>query len=136
MPYSLSLPVDQIAAAIEGFFWPKLFWDFLTKNLDGAVKPIPILQILNLVLGIVGIAWEWPLKWIAGTGIHRSMEARLVVYSLSSLVAVLLYQGTNPALYYLIGIGAYLWAFVEGEAVCEQPWSLPKRGGRSPRRVV
>ncbi len=92
-----------------------MFWDFLTKNLDGAVKPIPVLQVLNLLLGFLALAWEWPLKWIAGTNVHRSVEARLVVYSLSSLVAVLLYQGTNPALYYLIGIGVYLWAFVEGE---------------------
>lgn len=111
----LTLCADQVAAAIEGYFWPKVFWDFATKNLDGAVKPIPVLQTLNLVLGLLALAWEWPLKWIAGTAVHRSIEARLVVYSLSSLVAALLYQATNPALYYLIGMGVYLWAFVEGE---------------------
>ena len=111
----LTVFLDQIAAAIEGFFWPKVFWDFLTKNLDGAVKPIPVLQVMNLLLGFIVLAWEWPLKWIAGHAAHRSIEARLVVYSLSSLTAVLMYQATNPALYYLIGIGVYLWAFVEGE---------------------
>ena len=111
---------DQIAAAIEGFFWPKCFWDFLTKNLDGAVKPVPVLQVLNLILGIVAIAWEWPLKRVAGTAVHRSAEARLVVYSLSALVAVLMYQATNPALYYLIGIGAYLRAYVDGEVSSSQ----------------
>ena len=46
---------------------------------------------------------------------HRSIEARLVVYPLSSLAALLLYQGTNPGLYYLIGMGVYFWAFSEGE---------------------
>lgn len=111
----LTLCIDQVAAAIEGYFWPKVFWDFATKNLDGAVKPIPVLQTINLLLGLLTLAWEWPLKWIAGTGVHRSFEARLVVYSLSCLVAALLYQATNPALYYLIGIGVYLWAFIEGE---------------------
>ncbi|KAG9716461.1 hypothetical protein KCU59_g19375, partial [Aureobasidium melanogenum] len=33
---------------------------------------------------------------------------------LSSLAAVLLYQGTNPALYYLIGCGVYFWAYTDG----------------------
>ncbi|KAI9753042.1 MAG: hypothetical protein M1815_000141 [Lichina confinis] len=129
----LTAATYQIAAAIQGFFWPKVFWDFLTKNLDGAVKPVPVLQVLNLLLGIVAIAWEWPLKWVAGTAVHRSTEARLVVYSLSALVAVLMYQATNPALYYLIGIGAYLRAYVDGEIICAEPWSLPKRG--SARKV-
>lgn len=106
---------DQIAAALEGFFWPKVFWDFLTKNLDGAVHPVPALQVVNLVLGIIGLAWEWPLSYISGTAMHRSIEARLVIYPLSSLAALLLYQGTNPGIYYLIGMGVYFWAYSEGE---------------------
>ena len=106
---------DQVAAAVEGYFWPKIFWDFATKNLDGAVKPIPVLQTINLLLGLLALAWEYPLKWVGGTAVHRSIEARLVVYSLSALAAALLYQATNPALYYLIAIGVYLWAFIEGE---------------------
>ncbi|KAI9788525.1 MAG: hypothetical protein M1816_006865 [Peltula sp. TS41687] len=130
----MTAAIYQVAAAVEGYFWPKIFWDFATKNLDGAVKPIPVLQTMNLILGLLTLAWEWPLKWIAGTSVHRSIEARLVVYSLSTLVAVLLYQATNPALYYLIGIGVYLWAFIEGEMVCETPWTLPRpRGAR--RRI-
>ncbi|KAI9817218.1 MAG: hypothetical protein M1827_001331 [Pycnora praestabilis] len=117
----------QIAASLEGFFWPKVFWDFLTKNLDGAVKPIPVLQILNLLFGLLGLAWEWPLGYLAGTMFHRSIEARLVVYPLSTLAALLLYQGTNPGLYYLIGMGVYFWGYSEGEVVCSVPWTLPKK---------
>lgn len=106
---------DQIAAAIEAFFWPKIFWDFLTKNLDGAVKPVPALQIINIIMGVIGLAWEWPLGFLAGSGLHRSIEARLIVYPLSSLVALLIYQGTNAGLYYIIGMMAYFWAYSEGE---------------------
>ena len=122
------MKTDQIAAALEGFFWPKVFWDFLTKNLDGAVKPVPVLQIINLLFGLLGLAWEWPLCFLAGTVMHRSIEVRLVVYPLASLAAFLLYQATNPGIYYLVGIGVYFWAFSEGEIVCSEPWALPKRG--------
>jgi len=125
----LTASVYQIAAAVEGFFWPKIFWDFLTKNLDGAVKPIPFLQIINLVLGILILLWEWPLGLIAKTALHRSIEARLVIFPIAALASSLLYQATNPALYYVIGMGVYFWAYSEGEVVVAKPWSLPPRKG-------
>lgn len=106
---------DQIAAAIEGFFWPKFFFDWLTKNFDGAVKPIPTLQIINLVIGIISLAYEWPLKYIAGTALQRSLEARMLWLPLASMASILLYQATNPALYYFIGCIVYFWAYSEGE---------------------
>ncbi|KAK7619063.1 hypothetical protein IWX50DRAFT_641846 [Phyllosticta citricarpa] len=71
----LTAAAYQVGASIEGFFWPKIFWDFLTRNLDGAVKPVPALQIINLLLGLLGFAWEWPLSLLAGSALHRSMEA-------------------------------------------------------------
>ncbi|RVX68226.1 hypothetical protein B0A52_08735 [Exophiala mesophila] len=96
----LTAAVYQIMAGIEAFFWPKIFWDFLTKNLDGAVKPFPVLQIFNVLFGILGCCWEWPLTPLVKMlpGLHRSMEARLVVYPLAALSAALVYQGTNAAL--------------------------------------
>ncbi|KAK2072885.1 hypothetical protein P8C59_007213 [Phyllachora maydis] len=117
----------QVAAAIEGFFWPKIFWDFLTKTMDGAVKPMPILQTINLVFGLWLLAWEWPLGFIAGTVIHRSIEARLAFLPMSALAAILLYQATNAAIYQMIGLAVYFWAYSEGESVCARPWTLPAR---------
>ncbi|ETI19752.1 hypothetical protein G647_08765 [Cladophialophora carrionii CBS 160.54] len=133
----LTAALYQVMAALEGFFWPKIFFDFLTKNLDGAVKPFPVLQIMNLVLGLLGLAWEWPLAPIVKMlpGLHRSMEARLVVYPLSALAAVLMYQSTNAALYYIVGVVIYFWAYSEGETVCAEPWTVPKRGGARPGKV-
>ena len=115
---------------------------------------MPALQVLNIVLGVVGLCWEWPLGFLAGTGLHRSIEARLIIYPLSALCALLIYQGTNAGLYYIIGMGAYFWAYSEGEVctirlffniaktdptqiVCPEPWTLPKRGStaRTPGRV-
>ncbi|OJJ02619.1 hypothetical protein ASPVEDRAFT_42123 [Aspergillus versicolor CBS 583.65] len=123
----LTASVYQIGSAIEAFIWPKIFWDTWTKNLDGAVKPVPVLQILNLLMGLLGVAWEWPLKYFAGTMPHRSIEFRLLLYPLSSILAALIYQGTNAAIYYLVGIAVYFWAYSEGEVICAEPWTLPRR---------
>jgi hypothetical protein len=106
---------DHVAAAVQGFFWPKFFWDFLTKNFDGAVKPIPILQIINLILGLLVLAWELPLRSLAGTSFQRSIKARLFALPYVALAATLLYQATDPALYYMIGMGVYFWAYCSGE---------------------
>jgi hypothetical protein len=113
----LTAAIYQFAAAVEGFFWPKIFWDFLTKNLDGAVKPFPTLQIFNLVFSFVGLGLEWPLGFITKMlpGMHRSLEARMVIYPLFALACLLQYQATNAGLYYLVGVGIYFWAFLEGE---------------------
>ncbi|ETS87622.1 hypothetical protein PFICI_01450 [Pestalotiopsis fici W106-1] len=127
---TLTAGVYQIAAAIQGFLWPKIFFDFLTKTLDPAIKPFPILQIINLVMGLWMIAWEYPLVFVAGTGIHRSLEARLAALPLFALAAILTYQGTNAGLYYLIAMVIYFWAYSEGEMICAKPWTLPQRGSR------
>lgn len=124
----LTAATYQVGAAIECFIWPKIFWDFLTRTLDGAVRPAPVLQIINLVMGIFMFSLEWPLSFIAGSGFHRSLEVRLAILPLTALSAVLIYQGTNAALYYLIGMIVYFWGYSEGEMICATPWTLPKRG--------
>lgn len=124
----LTAAAYQVAAAIECFIWPKIFWDFLTRTLDGAVRPIPVLQVINLVAGLTMLALEWPMAFIAGSPIHRSLEFRLAMLPLTALSAALIYQGTNAAIYYLIGMCIYFWGYSEGEIICEKPWSLPKRG--------
>jgi hypothetical protein len=77
---------------------------------------------------------------------HRSIVLRLLVYPLSALSCALLYQTGDVAIYYLIGMAAYFWAYSEGEVcplrfhpefrsiltnspqiVCAVPWTLPKR---------
>ncbi|KAF7188574.1 hypothetical protein HII31_10236 [Pseudocercospora fuligena] len=126
----LTAAIYQIAAALEGFFWPKFFFDWLTKNFDSAVKPIPILQIINLVVGIITLIYEWPLKFVAGTSIHRSLEMRLMWLPFASMSAILMYQSTNPALYYFVATIVYFWAYSEGEVICAVPWTLPRRSDR------
>ncbi|QYS99071.1 hypothetical protein H0G86_006219 [Trichoderma simmonsii] len=131
----LTAAAYQIGAAIEGYFWPKIFWDFLTHSLDAAVRPAPILQTINLVFGLAMLALEWPLPLLAGTSIHRSIEFRLAMLPLTALACLLMYQSTNPGIYYLIGMGAYFWAYSEGEIICAKPWTLPPRAGSSGGKV-
>lgn len=118
------LTTDQVAAGLEGFFWPKIFWDWLTKTLDPAVKPLPILQIINVAFGLVMLAWEWPIGFLAGSSFHRSLEARLAALPLTALAAILIYQGTNAALYYVVALAVYFWAYSEGE-VSDAQGTLP-----------
>ena len=107
----------QMAAAIQGFFWPKIFWDFVTKNLDRAVKPFPILQVINLLFSILIIGWEWPFSFLAGTAMQRSIKARLIVLPYAALSASLMYQAMDPAIYYIVGMVIYFWAYSESEMV-------------------
>lgn len=122
----LTLSVDHVAASIQGFIWPKIFWDFLTHDLDRAVYPVPALQIVNLILALLIIAWEWPLSIVAGTEMHRSIKARFWILGSTSLATTFIYQATNPAIYYSIGLGVYLWAYVK-EEVSEAPLAIIQR---------
>lgn len=139
-PFTNSHPfptTDQVWASLHAFFWPKLLFDFLTVALNRLVKPVPILQILNLLFGLSTLALEAPLPWVAGTAIHASIELRLLFYPACALLCALMYQATDPAGFYVIGMILYFWAFSEGEAVCKVPFTLPKksRGGGGGSRV-
>lgn len=105
----------QIGGSIEGFFWPKVTWDFCTTLLNGLVKPFPILQTLNLVLGIIVIAWEWPLGLLSDTMFHRSIHARLVVFAICTVTSMFLYQAHSSTIYYLLGLYGYALALLERE---------------------
>lgn len=60
--------------------------------------------------------------------LHRSLEFRLAILPLAGLAAALLYQATNAAIYYVVALVVYFWAYSEGEIICAKPWTLPQRG--------
>ena len=97
-------------------------WDFQTKLLDHAVKPVPILQILNLIFGLLILGFEVPLEVFARTKLHEMIEVRLILLPSAALLAAILYQGTNPAAYYIIAIALYFWAYTEGEVREQKPF--------------
>ncbi|KAK4119385.1 hypothetical protein N657DRAFT_581829 [Parathielavia appendiculata] len=102
----------QLAAAIFGFLYPKILFDFATKQLDCLITPIPFLQILNVALSLVVLCWEWPLYYVAELSLQRKILPRLIIYPVVSAAAIGLYQATNAALYYLIGTLVYLLAYI------------------------
>jgi hypothetical protein len=61
------------------------------------------------------VALEWPLPLVAGSPAHRSVRVRLAILPSFALLAVILYQGTNACLYYLVGAVLYLLAHREDE---------------------
>lgn len=66
-------------------------------------------------MGLGMLAMEWPLTFLAGSTFHRSLELRLAILPLTALASVLIYQGTNAAIYYMVGMVVYFWAYSEGE---------------------
>lgn len=135
----LTAAAYQVGAAIEGFFWPKIFWDFLTKKLDPAVKPIPVLQTLNLLCGLGMFMLEWPLGIMTRLSLYYSLKFRLIILPITAFASILMYQSTNPAIYYLIGMAIYFVAYNEGETICAKPWQHARRDlpgpGIAPRRT-
>ena len=83
-----------------------------------------------MLSGLLIVCFEYPLPLIAGTAIHRSIEFRLALYPAVGILAALLYQATEAAGFYVIGIAVWFWAYTEGEIVCKVPWTLPKKGRR------
>ncbi|KAH8686118.1 hypothetical protein BGZ60DRAFT_364744 [Tricladium varicosporioides] len=123
----LTAAAYQVVAAVHGFFWRKIFRDFLTKRLDRIVNP-PIIQTINLILSLLVLAWEWPVELVAGTIFHQSIRLSVLALIFPTLIALLLYQATNAALYYTIGIGVYFWAYrhqapLLGSSLAQQPHS-------------
>ncbi|ODQ53517.1 hypothetical protein SAICODRAFT_79848, partial [Saitoella complicata NRRL Y-17804] len=52
---TLTAAVYQVWAALWGYAYPKAFFDMLTPIFDLAVKPIPVLQTINFILGLATI---------------------------------------------------------------------------------
>jgi len=128
-------------ASIWAIFFRKFFWDMIGGKLGphGIIPPAsdaffidiivnaPILQILNIVLGLITIAIERPLPGFRGTGFARSHVAKAVFYFFCSFTAILVYQSVDSALYYLTAMTMYLRAQSLGEIM-----EVPRKVSNNP----
>lgn len=120
-PYEVN-DIGHSIASIMALFWPKVFFDFITKRIDILVSPVPILQLVNLFLSVVMMALEWPLQRIARSAIQQSLSSRLIILPFVSCISFLLYQASDVALYYLVGSAIYWSAYKDGEKIRTQDW--------------
>jgi len=75
----------------------------------------PIVQIFNIVLGMITLALEWPIPGFADSSVQRSHIAKSAFYFLCSFFAILVYQSVDSSLYYLTALALYLRAESLGE---------------------
>jgi len=118
-------------AAIWGILFRKFFWDMVGGVLGphGLIPPasssifikitvdFPLLQIINLINGLMTMALEWPLPFLAGSVLHRSFVFRIAFYFYCSFFAIMVYQTVDSAIFYLITAWAYLRAMQLGERI-------------------
>jgi len=131
---ALTASLYTVWVAFWGLFYRKFFWDFIGGTLrdPGGIQPspkvagfimvivkIPLVQISAMVLAFTIVAIEYPLPFIKGTAIHRSLILRVVILVFQASLAILFYQGTNGALWSLIAAIGYTRALILGESMEE-----------------
>ncbi|KAL8277478.1 hypothetical protein RQP46_010108 [Phenoliferia psychrophenolica] len=98
------------------------------------IVKVPVLQVINIVHqtctlekicslpehtaqinGLLTLALEWPLPFIAGTPLHRSFVLRIVFYVWAGVIAMFPYQTVDAGVFYAITAIVYLRAISRGE---------------------
>jgi hypothetical protein len=92
---------------------------------NGLVAPVPVIQLINLLDGMVILALEWPLPFIKDKAFHRAFALRFALYPIMAVAALIQYQCTDPAFYLLIGT-AYL-PYLSGSCIGSM-FKLGQRG--------
>jgi hypothetical protein len=92
-------------------FWPKVLWDFASSRLDVLVRPFPYLQAANILCGCLGLLHVIARALFQHQKLLYAPALTVALYSMNGAAAILLYQGTNAALYYLIGIVIFLCSY-------------------------
>ncbi|KAI5478896.1 hypothetical protein MNV49_004530 [Pseudohyphozyma bogoriensis] len=116
-------------AGIWGIMYRKFFWDIVGGTLGPAgiipgpnsaifvklIVTIPLIQILNIVNGVLTLGLEWPLPFVKGTAVHRSFALRGFFYVWCGFIAMLPYQTIDAGLFYAITAAVYATAISKGE---------------------
>jgi hypothetical protein len=108
---------------------PKLFNGRYTHF---AVAPVPILQIVNTIIGGLGMVNEfstWCNRFLSKHHfrLFQNIPLRCIVYILVLGPAVVQFQTSQAVPYIIIGTIMYLWGFFEGERLDENGLGIRKR---------
>jgi vacuolar-type H+-ATPase subunit I/STV1 len=140
--------VCTIWGGLWGIFFRKFFWDFVNGTLmpgpNNAINgrkcfddnpcgivpakqdaifislivKAPVIQLFAILFGVTHLVIEL-LPVIRRMSIYRSFALRIVTYSLQTFLSVLIYQGTNGAIYSFVAVIGFTVAQMKGEIVEE-----------------
>jgi hypothetical protein len=90
-----------------------------------AVSPVPIVQIVNTVVGLLGVANEISKPLNRFLSRHRlrflqNIPFRCVIYIMALAPAVIQFQTSQATPYMIIGSCMYTWGYLEGERLNEE----------------
>ena len=89
------------------------------------MSPVPIVQIVNTVVGLLGVINEFskPINRFLSSHKLRFLQNipfRCVIYVLVLAPAFIQYQSSQAVPYLLIGTIMYIWGFCEGERLNDE----------------
>jgi len=131
---SMTASVYTVWASFYAFLYRKFFWDFVGGILraPGGFQPtkaalpfvdvivkVPIIQIFAMLTGITLVLFELPNSPFRKSSLHRSFLVRIMLLVQQAALTILLYQGTNAALYSAIAIFGYTRAIMKDEQLEE-----------------
>lgn len=131
---AITASVYTFWAGFWGLIWRKFFWDFVGGTLrdpGGMQAPAhdaffitiiikaPVIQVISILLAGFIIALEFPVPYLKGTKLHRTIALRIPLLIVQAFLAVMFYQGTNGAIWSLIAAGCYARAVMLGEEMKE-----------------
>lgn len=131
---SITASIYLVWAGYWGIFYRKYFWDFVDGTLrdPGGLQPgpsalplvkvivqAPVLQILLILSALATLMVELPAPFLKGTALTRSLLPRLLMLISQSVLGILVYQGTNGAIYSMIAAFGYGIAMMHGELLSE-----------------
>jgi len=140
---AITASVYTFWAGFWGLIWRKFFWDFVggtIRDPGGLQAPpasaifvtliirAPVIQVLSIVLAGLIIALEFPVPFLKGTLLYRSIVLRIPLLVTQAFFAILFYQGTNGAIWSLIAAGGYTRAVILGEKMKEVKENRGKGG--------
>lgn len=128
-----------IWAGMWAIAYRKFFWDFIGAQLGPAglipasqaapfvsiIVTWPLVQIFVILFGVITYLLEWGFPFMVETGAGRSIHLRIVLYTLFAALEILLYQGFDGAVYYLLTVAMYCRALWLGETLGSRMASSP-----------
>lgn len=142
---AITASVYTFWAGFWGLIWRKFFWDFVGGTMRDpggmqapsrdaffimAIIKAPVIQLISIVLAGFIITLEFPLPYLKGTKIHRTIALRVPLLLVQAFLAVLFYQGTNGAIWSFIAAACYTRSVMLGEEMEEVKEKKSLHGGQ------